>query len=76
MAADSSAANAPIKFQSNVMIQTANLTASRLHDLTIRRLIGYRNRAQGDNMACYKDEQSNIKVPDPLQPLYSTCYKY
>ena len=44
---DSSAAEVPVKFQSNWTILTTNLAASRLHEiLQIRCLIGYWNRAQ------------------------------
>ena len=43
----SSAAEVPVKFQSDWTILTANLAASRLHEiLQIRCLIGYWNRAQ------------------------------
>ena len=43
----SPAAEVPVKFQSNRMILNTNLAALRLWDLTVRRLIGYWNRAQG-----------------------------
>ena len=41
----STVAKVPVKFQSDRTILNTNLAASRLWDLTIRRLVGYWNRA-------------------------------